>query len=132
MSQAKSDKECFPDDLPECAKNGVPIRYDEDPSLHYTSVGKRLGKGGTGEVFRWTCKNTGKKVDIMGEGNHPLAYYMTEYANRNLSKTTRTNLEKSHPKFEQEIYDFETIPKYKNLYLQAQKHAETLIQKFLT
>ena len=79
-----------------------------------------------------TEKNTGKKVDIMGEGNHPLAYYMTEYANRNLSKTTRTNLEKSHPKFEQEIYDFETIPKYKNLYLQAQKHAETLIQKFLT
>ena len=79
-----------------------------------------------------TQKNTGKKVDIMGEGDHPLAYYMTEYANRNLSKTTRTNLEKNHPKFEQEIYEFETNPTYKNLYIQAIKHANKLILKFLT
>ena len=80
MSQAKSDlDEWFSDDLSECAKNGVPIRCDEDPSLHYTSDGKRLGKGGTGEVFRWTCKNTGKntgkKVAIKQTPENPFSIH---------------------------------------------------------
>jgi len=75
MSQADFDEKWFSDDLSECAKNGVPIRCDEDPSLHYTSDGRRLGKGGTGEVFRWTCKKTGNKFAIKQTPENPFSIH---------------------------------------------------------
>ena len=75
MAELDFDEEWFPDDLCDCAKNGVPIHCNEDPSLHYIFDGKRLGKGGTGEVYLWTCKKTDKKVAIKQTPENPFSIH---------------------------------------------------------